>query len=119
MNDIRGFVGLAQARVAIGLRQAELTALARIARRIEDAEAALAIQAGGHLSAEPPLGQAQIQDREIRLVTLAEFHRRLDGTRDAAHLIPILDENVLEHIGHEEVVFGDQDLEHWLSLGVR
>ena len=43
---------------------------------------------------------------------LAEFNRLLDRPGDAAHLISVAYEGVLEHVCHENVIFGNQDLEH-------
>jgi hypothetical protein len=35
-----------------------------------------------------------------------------DGTGDAAHLVPGIDEDLFDHIGDHQVVFGDQHLGH-------
>ena len=80
----------------------------------------MAIETGGDLRADAALGQPQIQDREIRSVLLPECDRHFDGASDAAHFIPTPDQHILEHVSHEEIVFGYHDLEHLaLPVGMR
>ena len=86
--------------------------MADIARCVQDAQFPPAVQPRGDFRAETSSGQPQIQDRKIRLVALAEFDPLLDGASDAAHFIPTLDQNIFEHVGHHEVVFGNHHLEH-------
>jgi hypothetical protein len=83
-----------------------------VARCIEDAKAVRAIQSGGYVRSETALGQPYIQYRKIGLVTLTEFNRLPDGTRDATHLIPAINENLRKHVGHHKIVFGDHDCGH-------
>jgi hypothetical protein len=108
-HNIHGAVRLAKAGFAIGLGQPHLS---RISRCVEDTQAAVPIEAGGNIGADAPVGQPQIQDREIRSVTLAEFDRLVDGPSDTAHLVPISDEHILKHVGHDEIIFGYHDFKH-------
>jgi hypothetical protein len=67
---------------------------------------------GGNLGAKLPIGQPQVDEGEVRLVTQAEHDPLGDGAGDSAHLVAALDQDLLDRIGDHQVVLGDQDLEH-------
>ena len=108
-QEIGGAVGLGEAGVAVGGCQHDLR---DVAGGIEDAEPAKGAQLGGDLGAEPAVGEPQVDDGKVGLVTPAERDRLGDGAGDAAHLVTVLDEDLFGHIGDHQVVFGNQDLEH-------
>ena len=64
------------------------------------------------------MAQPQIQQREIRLVKLAEGDAFRNCAGYAANLVAGIDERLFQHVGHHEIVFGNHDLEHNLDLRV-
>jgi hypothetical protein len=95
-NDIFRPVWFAEAGVAVGLGKCDL---GTGAGRVQDARTVAAAQPGGDCRPQAPLGQTQIQHREIRLVTLSQFRRVVNGAGNAANLITMRDKNVLQHVG--------------------
>ena len=91
--------------------------LAHVCRGIEDARAITLWPLLGNIGAQPSLGQPNVQDRKIGFVTLTECDRLVDGATDAAHLIVVVDKDLLQHVGHVEIVFGDNYLWH-LGVGL-
>jgi hypothetical protein len=112
-DNVNGLIGFTETRFPNGFLEGYLS---HIARRIQDSRAAREIEARRDISAKAAICQSQIQHRQIGLVTLGENDRLLDGARNSGHFVPAFDENVCEHVGHQQVVFGDYDLEHQLRL---
>src|SRR5579859_738783 len=102
---------------AVGFGEASMAVdgghnLRHVAGGIEHTKTTEAAQSGGDLGPELTIGEPQVDDGKVRLVTKAELDRLGDRTGNAAHLIAMRDQRFFGHVGNHEVVFGDQDLEH-------
>jgi hypothetical protein len=67
----------------------------------------------------PPVSQPQIQHREIGSVKLAKCDAFRYGTRDSAYLIACVEQRLFEHVGHQEIFFGNHDREHDFELQIQ
>ena len=83
-----------------------------IAGDIEDAEPLEVSQLRGNLGTEPAVSQPHVDDGKVGQVAPAERDRLSHGAADAADLVPMLDEDVLAHIGDHEIVLSYQNLQH-------